>query len=109
MGKSDSSVEYYKLALEKNPNFTDCYFNLANIFLEDFSNIHESENLYKKALFSLKNNKEIPLVSIGRIFNLLSEISFQKKDFIKAILLNSKGFFLIFNYLFIDLLFRNFY
>ena len=91
IGKSTLALEFYSQAIKYNQNFVDCYFNSGNIYFEDFGDLNEAEKAYTAALIHYKDATEIPLVNIGRIFNLLAELKSQTEDYKVAVYFNAKG------------------
>jgi len=97
-----------------NQYYSDCYFNLGNIFFEEKNDFAKAEICYKSALESLEeerkiqmyrtledegagnnqqaNSSQIPnIVTYGRICNMIGETSKGKSDFEAAIKFYLKG------------------
>eukprot|EP01016_Furgasonia_blochmanni_P045334 TRINITY_DN6371_c0_g1_i2.p1 TRINITY_DN6371_c0_g1~~TRINITY_DN6371_c0_g1_i2.p1 ORF type:complete len:934 (+),score=180.19 TRINITY_DN6371_c0_g1_i2:3-2804(+) len=89
LGRPTHAIDIYARALKINPYFTDCFFNMGNIYLQDLNNPEEAEKSYCKALFSFEKFLEqgnSPLVSKSRIWNLLAEALKAKGDFFMAVI-----------------------
>jgi tetratricopeptide (TPR) repeat protein len=57
----DEAIKAYQKALEINPLYSDCYFNLGNIYFEDKNDFQKAEICHKSALESLEENKKIEM------------------------------------------------
>ncbi len=57
----DEAIKAYQKALEINPLYSDCYFNLGNIYFEDKNDLTKAEVCHKSALESLEENKKIEM------------------------------------------------
>lgn len=61
MQQPDEAIKSYQKALEINPLYSDCYFNLGNIYFEDKNDLIKAELCHKSALESLEENKKIEM------------------------------------------------
>lgn len=99
LGKKEESIEYYNKAIGIDPYFSDCFFNLANIYL-DCSDFVTAERLYKKSLFVLySDQRKKSLVQPGKIYNQLSELYLEMNRLEVALLLCLRGIYINFLYL----------
>lgn len=57
----EEAINAYSKALQINPLYSDCYFNLGNIYFEDINDLMKAEICYKSALESLEENKKIEI------------------------------------------------
>eukprot|EP00826_Nyctotherus_ovalis_P007188 TRINITY_DN11779_c0_g1_i5.p1 TRINITY_DN11779_c0_g1~~TRINITY_DN11779_c0_g1_i5.p1 ORF type:complete len:418 (-),score=110.98 TRINITY_DN11779_c0_g1_i5:86-1339(-) len=80
-GENKKAIDAYMKALELNPDYPDCLFNLGNIFFEFMKNLPKAEECYRKALKLLMENKvEKPIVTKGRVYNLLGELERKRNN-----------------------------
>jgi tetratricopeptide (TPR) repeat protein len=105
MQLGDEAIQAYSRALTINPLYSDCYFNLGNIYFEDKNDLQKAEICYKSALESLEENKKIDMyrrleenpnqneennedsqnrnsiITFGRVCNMIGEISKKRSDY----------------------------
>lgn len=96
-----------------NALYSDCYFNLGNIYLEDKNDLSKADICYKSALESLEENKKIDMykrlednsvtnqnenesksnsiITFGRVCNMIGEISKRKNDYEASIKFYLRG------------------
>lgn len=98
LGKKEESIEYYDKAIGIDPYFSDCYFNLGNLYLDSLEFV-AAERLYKKSLFVLFSDQRKSLVQPGKIYNQLSELYLEMKRLKTALLLCLRGIYINFLYL----------
>lgn len=112
MSLPDEAISSYSRALTINALYSDCYFNLGNIYLEDKNDLHRAEICYRSALESLEENKKIDMyrrleenpreengegegrgsiITFGRVCNMIGEISKRKNDYEAAIKFYLRG------------------
>ena len=113
----DEAIKSYQKALEINPLYSDCYFNLGNIYFEDKNDLLKAEICHKSALESLEENKKIEMyrgleegqqnnaeseivlqsyqpksiITFGRVCNMIGEINKKKNDYEAAIKFYLRG------------------
>lgn len=117
-GQPEEAIESYNRALELCPLYSDCYFNLGNLYFEgeagEGSALDQAELCHRSALESLEESQKIlafyqltdggghtdqpnmpenqapeSIVTIGRVCNMLGEISKRRNDLEAAV-----GYFL---------------
>lgn len=103
--------------MQINPLYSDCYFNLGNIYFEEVNDLSKAEICYKSALESLEENKKIEIykkiedlpnnnndqvheaieqnrnsiITFGRVCNMIGEISKKKNDYEASIKFYLRG------------------
>eukprot|EP00347_Sterkiella_histriomuscorum_P022730 403337377 len=84
----DEAIRAYQKALEINPLYSDCYFNLGNIYFEEKNDMIKAEICHKSALESLEENKKIEMyrrleeeqLSPGNINQNINSMNQQQND-----------------------------
>ena len=84
LGELELSIDSYIQGIHKKANFAECYFNLGNIYLEEYKNLKEAEACYLNALFVCENGHQ-GLVSIGKICVMLAEVYILQENYLKAL------------------------
>ena len=79
----DDSLKFYSLALQKNDNNFEIYFNLGILYLSIPQDFDKAINFFKKTI-DIKKNHYLSYFFLGRCYNL-------KKDFDHAILFLKKS------------------
>jgi predicted O-linked N-acetylglucosamine transferase (SPINDLY family) len=79
----DDSLKFYSLALQKNNNNFEIYFNLGILYLSIPQDFDKAINFFKKTI-DIKKNYYLSYFFLGRCYNL-------KKDFDHAILFLKKS------------------
>jgi protein O-GlcNAc transferase len=79
----DDSLKFYSLALQKNNNNFEIYFNLGILYLSIPQDFDKAINFFKKTI-DIKKNHYLSYFFLGRCYNL-------KKDFDHAILFLKKS------------------
>jgi predicted O-linked N-acetylglucosamine transferase (SPINDLY family) len=79
----DDSLKFYSLALQKNNNNFEIYFNLGILYLSIPQDFDKAINFFKKTI-DIKKNYYLSYFFLGRCYNL-------KKDFDHAILFLKKA------------------
>lgn len=90
LGEIDLAVDCYIQGINKKANYAECYYNLGNIYFEEFNNLKEAEACYLNALFGCENGYE-GLVSVGKICVMLSEVYSSQENYQKALEISFKG------------------
>lgn len=97
-GLPEDAVNAYNNALQLCPLYSDCYFNLGNIYfegdLDKGADITKAELCHRNALQSLEETERIgieegnnpkSIITVSRVCNMLGEISKRKNDYEAAI------------------------
>lgn len=84
LGELELSIDNYIQGIHKKANYAECYYNLGNIYLEEYKNFKEAEACYLNALFVCENGHQ-GLVSYGKICVMLAEVYALQEDFKKAL------------------------
>jgi len=80
-GENKKAIDSYTKALELNPKYSDCLFNLGNIYFEFLKNLTKAEECYKSALeYIIEGSAEKHIATVGLIYNLLGEIEKKKRN-----------------------------
>lgn len=90
LGELELSIDSYIQGIHKKANFAECYFNLGNIYLEEYKNLKEAEACYLNALFVCQNGHQ-GLVSIGKICGMLAEVYILQENYQKALDITFQG------------------
>ena len=98
------AIKSYEEALQLYPLYSDCYFNLGNIYLdEDFIasqqgvvGLDRAEIYHKKALLTLEQSnsmEEVPtsIITKCRVCNMIGEINKRKEDYQQVVTYLVKG------------------
>lgn len=84
LGELELSIDNYIQGIHKKANYAECYYNLGNIYLEEYKNFKEAEACYLNALFVCENGHQ-GLVSIGKICAMLAEVYALQENYNKAL------------------------
>jgi tetratricopeptide (TPR) repeat protein len=55
----DEAIQSYQSALQLNSYYSDCYFNLGNVYFEEKKDYAAAELCYKSALDALEEERQI--------------------------------------------------
>lgn len=61
LGLFDDAILAYQMAIQLNHFYSDCYFNLGNIFFEEKHDYGKAELCYKSALDALDEERKIQM------------------------------------------------
>ncbi|CAG9319186.1 unnamed protein product [Blepharisma stoltei] len=73
LGNIEKTINHYINGININPDSSDCYFNLGNIYCEELHDYEEAEKCYIEALNALKRTKD-SLVTADKINDMLKKI-----------------------------------